>query len=123
MSGNRILLDTNIVLYLLTGDSTLAEFLQEKQAYISIISELELIGFPAISSRELDHIRLFIRSCEVVPINEEIKAHYIALRRKYKIKLGDASIAATALFLDIPLITADKQFRQIEELELTLYDK
>ena len=38
MSGNQLFLDTNIVLYLLNGDETLADFLQEKQLYISIIT-------------------------------------------------------------------------------------
>jgi len=29
MNGNKIVLDTNIVLYLLAGDKTIAEFLQD----------------------------------------------------------------------------------------------
>ena len=46
MSGNKLVLDTNIVLYLLAGDKTVAEFLQDKQGYVSVITELELIGYP-----------------------------------------------------------------------------
>ncbi len=50
MSGSRIALDTNIVLYLLAGDETLAEFLQDKKGYVSVITELELLGFQGITS-------------------------------------------------------------------------
>ena len=45
-------MDTNIVLYLLSGDKTLANFLQDKQGYVSVITELELIGYPDITTRE-----------------------------------------------------------------------
>jgi predicted nucleic acid-binding protein len=45
MSGNSLLLDTNTVLYLLAGDETLAEFLNGKKLYISIITELELLSY------------------------------------------------------------------------------
>lgn len=45
MSGNSILLDTNIVLYLLSGDDKIASFLNEKQLSISFITELELLCF------------------------------------------------------------------------------
>ena len=39
MSGNRMVLDTNIILYLFAGDKTLSEFLQDKQGYVSVITE------------------------------------------------------------------------------------
>jgi hypothetical protein len=36
MNGSKLVLDTNIVLYLLSGDKTLADFLQDKQGYVSV---------------------------------------------------------------------------------------
>jgi predicted nucleic acid-binding protein len=53
-------LDTNIVLYLLSGDKTIADFLNKKQGYVSVITELELIGYPDISDTELQE-RFFRR--------------------------------------------------------------
>lgn len=44
MSGKEILVDTNIILFLLDGSDTLEEILQGKDVYISFITELELIG-------------------------------------------------------------------------------
>lgn len=52
MNGNKLLLDTNAVLYLLGGDETLATFLNGKDLYLSIISELELLSYKKISQRE-----------------------------------------------------------------------
>ncbi len=44
MNGNKFLLDTNTVLYILNGDKTLADFLFEKHLYISIITKLQAIN-------------------------------------------------------------------------------
>jgi len=40
MNGNSVLLDTNIVLYLLGGDKVLAELLNQKKLYLSFISHI-----------------------------------------------------------------------------------
>lgn len=44
MSGNNFLLDTNIVLYLLSGNTTVAEIIDGTQLYISFVTQLELLG-------------------------------------------------------------------------------
>lgn len=77
MNGNKIALDTNIILYLLAGDETLSEFSEDKQGYLSVITELELIGFPDISFEEQQQLKNFINDCTVVEINDEIKNIYI----------------------------------------------
>jgi predicted nucleic acid-binding protein len=50
MSGKEILVDTNIVLYLLDGSDTLESVLQGKNIYLSFITELELLGFKDITT-------------------------------------------------------------------------
>ena len=122
MSGNQLFLDTNIVLYLLNGDETLADFLQEKQLYISIITEMELLGYSGITKKESTKIEEFIEQCVVLSINNRIKRQAISIRKTYKNKLPDAIIAATALYLNLPLITSDSDFSKIEELELIHYE-
>lgn len=44
MNGNKLLLDTNIIICLLDEDETLAEVLSNKQLYISVITEMELLS-------------------------------------------------------------------------------
>lgn len=112
MIGKEILLDTNIVLYLLKGNNTLEELLQGKNPYLSFMTELELIGFPDISSKEGTKINELLSECLIVSLNNNIKKNYIELRRKYHLKLADTIIASTAISLNIPLITSDKQLLQ-----------
>lgn len=123
MSGNSFLLDTNIVLYLLRGDDTLAELLYEKQLYISIITEMELLGFKGIGEKEEAAIRDFIGQCKTVNINQNIKEGTITVRKRYGTKLPDSIITATALYLDMPLVTADTGFNKVGELDLVHYEK
>jgi len=59
---------------------------------------------------------------DVTPLDNRVKDTAIAIRKKYKLKLPDSIVAATAIAYDIPLITADKQFNAISELQLLLYD-
>ena len=50
----------------------------------------------------------------------DIKKISIELKQKQKIKLPDAVIAATAIYLDIPLLTYGSGFEKIKSLNLLL---
>lgn len=122
MNGNSLVLDTNIVLYLLAGDSTISEFLEGKQGYVSVITELELIGYPDIEDTERIQIREFLATCSIVDINDAMRTIYSSLRKRYRLKLGDAAAAATAIQLGIPFMSADRGFNKVEELQFMLYN-
>ncbi len=123
MNGKEILADTNILIYLFNGDNTIAAILQSKFIYISFITELELFGLKNISSSQTKKIQSLVDECIVVPLNNEIKQEYILQRQTTNLKLADSIVAATALYLGIPLITADKNFVKIPKLNLMLFQK
>lgn len=122
MNGNKLFLDTNIILYLLNGDETLAELLNEKQLYISVITELELLAYKGITAKEEKVIKEFVSQCKTITINNAIKQETIRIRKGYNTKLPDSIIIATALYLDFPLITSDIDFKKVDELTLILYE-
>ncbi len=122
MSGNSILIDTNIALYLLNGDNTIAELLDGKDVYLSFISELELLGFQDLRDEDLPLIEEFLNSCIIVDLNQAIKKITIELKRAQKIKLPDAIIAATSKYMNLPLISADQGFEKITELQFIKYE-
>jgi predicted nucleic acid-binding protein len=68
-------------------------------------------------------VKEFLKECIIVDITEEIKKHTIAIRQKHKVKLPDSIIAATAMFLEIPLFTADKGLSKISNLTIALYSE
>jgi predicted nucleic acid-binding protein len=122
MSGDSFILDTNIVLYLLNGDTTLSELLDGKNLYISFITEIELLGYHKINKKEKLEIKQFIDECIIIDMNNDIKKYAVNIRNQYNTKLGDCLIAATTMYTDFPFITSDKGFNKIKGLKLLLYN-
>jgi len=122
MNGSKIFLDTNIILYLLNGDTTIAELLHQKQLFVSVITELELLAYKGITDKEEKVIKEFLSECKIMTINSEIKIETIGIRKVYNIKLPDSIIIATALYLDLPLITSDVKFKKVKNLNLISYE-
>lgn len=120
MSEHRLLCDTNVLIYLLNGNTTVAEFLDHKNIFISFITELELYG-KRMNPPQLSIIKSLIDNCIVIDLIQPIKNIVIELRQKYTIKLPDAIIAATAIYYDVPLVTFDVGFKSIDELKLILF--
>lgn len=113
--------DTNFLIYTHEGNKMIEPFLEYNFA-ISFISEVELLGFADLSNVEETKLNSLIRDCFEIEWNAKIKEQTIRLRRKYKIKLPDAIIASTAIVYGIPLVTADKHFSRIKELDVVLID-
>jgi predicted nucleic acid-binding protein len=122
MSGKEILVDTNILLYLLDGNDTIAEMLNGKNLFISFITELELLGFKKLTKHEEEAIINLLDDCSILPMSNHLKDKCIEIRRKYSLKLPDAIVAATAISFDLPFITSDKQFKTVNELKLIAYE-
>ncbi len=73
MNGNKLFLDTNILLYLLHGDETLTHSLDNKQFYISFVTELELLSYSNLKKSEEKLINELLSECVVIDVNSEIK--------------------------------------------------
>jgi predicted nucleic acid-binding protein len=123
MNGNKLFLDTNIIVYFLEGDDTLASFLHGRTIYISFITQLELLSHGRITTDEEEKIEQFLSNCIVTDINPVIKKEAIRLRKRYRLKLPDSIVMATSLYHDLPLVTSDKEFNKIEELQVIYYEK
>ena len=121
MSGIDFVADTNILLYTLEGHSGIESLLHYSFA-VSVISEIELLGKHEITSEETRIITELLSDCSLIELNNPIKNRAIQLRQKQKIKLPDALIAATAIELQIPLVTADKRLERIEGLNCLIID-
>jgi predicted nucleic acid-binding protein len=116
MNGISYLADTNCFIYLLDEHPLLLPFAQSRWAY-SFITEMEILSKKGIILKHDAVIRQMLASCTKAGHNQAITDLTIKLRRKYSLKLPDAIIAATAQALDIPLLTADKGFAPIKEID------
>ena len=123
MNGSKYLLDTNIILYILSGNRTLANYLHQKHLYTFIICEIELLSYKGLASAEEKSIKAFLSQFRIIYIDDTIKNETISIRKNYGLKIPDCIIAATAISLNLPLISADKQFKKVNNLLLELYEE
>jgi predicted nucleic acid-binding protein len=119
MSGDKYLLDTNIIIYGLKGVAAALPYFDES-CYTSVITEIEILGVKGLSKEEMKIRENAINFCSVITLSNPIKNLAIQLKRKHKIKVPDAIIAATAIVEDITLVTADKGFKNIQGLQVIL---
>jgi predicted nucleic acid-binding protein len=122
MNGRSYLVDTNVLIHLGNGDEIITDFLQEKVIFLSFISEMELLSKPGLTAESIKLLQAMISGCVLVEFNHEIKSEAIKLRRTHRLKLPDAIVAASAKYLRLPLLTADKDFQKISDLELLFID-
>ncbi|MDR1975153.1 MAG: type II toxin-antitoxin system VapC family toxin [Bacteroidales bacterium] len=119
MSGIDFIADTNILIYFLEENPAVKKY-KDKFFAVSIITEIELLGKKNLSEQELSIIRNVLDDCKIHPVSNDIKDITIDIRRKYSIKIPDAIIAATSMYYDKPLLTADTDFSMIDDLKLVL---
>jgi predicted nucleic acid-binding protein len=92
----------------------------ESSVFVSVITELELLSFKGLDSNSEMELKQSLKSCFIVDLEVPIRQIAIDLRKQYNLKLPDALIAATAMHLQLPLISADNDFGKIEHLMLYL---
>lgn len=122
MSGFELVVDTNILIYILNGNKHIAEATRGKQLIISFISEMELRSWPSLSSEGSEIIKKFLSQCQIIPLSDSIKEKAIEIRKKTKLKLPDSIVGATSVQLGSPLLSADRDFKKIADLDLFLID-
>jgi predicted nucleic acid-binding protein len=112
----KFLLDTNVVIYLLGG--RLRHSLPQGDFGVSVITEIELPSFPALSPDDDQVMRGFLDEVVRYPLTDAIRDQTISLRRQFRLKLPDALIAATALDAGATLLTNDQQLHIVPHLNV-----
>jgi tRNA(fMet)-specific endonuclease VapC len=127
MTGNKLLLDTNIVIELFRGNQLVIDFLDnQEKIYLptATLGELYLGAYRSSNvSKKLQEIKSFLESCAVLYTDATTSDKYAiiktALLNKGKpIPENDIWIAATAMHYDISLYTFDEHFKEVEGIKL-----
>lgn len=122
---NKVLIDTDILIDHLRGQEKAKEYLKgiesgNVKGVISVITEAELAA--GKSTRDMlirMKVRRLVKILEKVVVTSEIAWKAGELKRDYNCRLMDALIAATALNLDLKLVTRNiKHYETITGLEI-----
>jgi predicted nucleic acid-binding protein len=115
----EILADTNFIIYLYNGNKGVADYLNYSFA-ITTTTKIELLGRLDLPEDEKIFLKSLISKCEVLDLDREIVDTAIHIKQLTKTKLADSIIAASSIVYGLPLITADKGFKNIPDLDLII---
>ncbi len=127
--SNKILIDTDILIDISREIPTaINRFKEEKlnnKLCISVITKMELI-IGCRNKIEQQKLNKFLQGFLIINVNELISNQGCQLLEKYRLSHGlliaDALIAATAIILDIPLLSKNQSdYRFIDEINLLPY--
>lgn len=120
MSGNKVILDSNVLILASKQQIDLEKLLSGyDEIYVSIITFMEVYGFDFENQPEKDLIDEMFSYLEIVDVNIQIAKQVVVYKKSKtrKIKLPDAIILATAQYLGADLITDDwDDFMNIDDL-------
>lgn len=98
----------------------LKEFVFDKNNAVSVITQIEVLGIHKISDQEKLYFEFIFSHLHILDLQHQIVQKAIELKQSKKMELPDATIAATTLFYDLELVTANtKDFINISDLNIT----
>lgn len=123
--GIKYIWDTNTVIYYLqqqfqpSAERFMDNLVSEARPVISAITEIELLCWKSATEKDLDVLHNFIEDALVIELEQPIKYKTADIRKKHKIKLPDAIIAATALVYGLTLVSRNvSDFKNLDGLQL-----
>ena len=107
--------DTNVLLYLLSGDFTRADRAEAALATGGVLSVQVLNEFASVAMRKihmpLDEIREVLATvrtlCKIVPITEATHDKGLEIADRYGLSIYDAMIVASALIADCEILLSE----------------
>ena len=116
MSGERLLLDTNVIIGFLKGETHIVRFLDKRLKegavlFASQITRMEMLSYHGLSKKDEVEIKAFLADMQILMLDTHVEAKAVAVRREHRLKLPDAIIVATALVNDCILVTCDLDLR------------
>src|SRR5438067_12589073 len=95
------LLDTNVALYLLGGQ--LAEPLPAGSYGESVITEMELLAWPSLTTEEEKKVREFLSQLAICELTPAIRGRAVQLSKQQLLKLPVAIVCPSSMVVGVEL--------------------
>jgi len=104
----RLLLDTNVLIDVLKGETTARDWLEEQQQpAVSVITWIEvLVGCRTAESQTVE---AWLDSFERLPLDRDVARESVQARQRHGLKVPDAIILATARCHGLTLATRNSK--------------
>jgi predicted nucleic acid-binding protein len=118
--SNKLLLDTNIIIYYFNGiitDSKIDQIFKEN-FNISIITKIEFLSWQKLrKDKKLEEQALnFISHANIYELTNDIANKVIDIRQQYNVKTPDAIIGTTALVHGFDIVT-----NNVDDLKILIW--
>jgi predicted nucleic acid-binding protein len=114
MDGKSVLVDTNVIVYLIGGHRKAADLLINRSLHFSFITEIELLSFKKLTKAEGQIIRQILADGLVFQSDSVITSLATTIRLNHGLEVPDAIIAATAIRYNLPLVSADSDLSKVK---------
>ena len=112
---NAVFIDSNVILYLLSGDPVKADRVETILTKGGIISVQVLNEVTSVCSRklkmhwdEIDAVLLAVKTaCDVVPLTVESHEKTVEISRRYQLSFYDAHICASAILSGVDTVFSE----------------
>ena len=113
-----ILADSNLIIYAASGKyPDLVEWFAENKPVVSAVTLVEVLGYHKLKTDEKVVLESLFAELSVVYPSVEVFGQAIELRQQRNISVGDAIVAATAIFHNLTLATHNvSDFDWVENL-------
>jgi predicted nucleic acid-binding protein len=101
VSGATFLLDTNVLVGLENGAEAALNLVEKNgvspsNSAVSQISRIELLSWHALTADQERRLTAMLAAVAILPLDDAVEREAIVLRRKHRLKLPDAIVAASA---------------------------
>ncbi len=120
----KYLLDSNIIIYYLSGNQNIQSFLEKYkiESSISIISYYEILNYDFTDEEEVA-VRRYLEDFEIINLSKNIINKALQNRKNRKIKMADNFIISTAQIFNLYLVTRNtKDFSHFSHQLINPFD-
>lgn len=127
MTGNNVVVDTNVFIDLMKGENTIAQKLKSfEEVYLSpiVLAELYFGAYRSANpEKHLNKVSIVIRDSKLLAIDEITSRYFVQIKLELfakgkPIPENDIWIAASAFQYNTSVYTIDKHFNEIEGINL-----
>lgn len=124
MAAKGYLIDTNVAIDYIGETMPLSglnfmDTIIDAEYNISVINQIELYSYSRLTDRDIETLDIFTKQAHILNINDSVVEQTIEIRKRYKSRLPDAIIAATARVFGLTLISRNvKDFKIISGLHI-----
>ena len=123
----KVLLDTNAVIAMFAKDAGIVRYVADADQYVAPCIVVGELIWGALKSTKIDEnlslIEELLVDCDVLPCDGTTAKQYGTIKNSLRVKGrpipdNDIWIAATAIQYELPLLTNDKHFHEVDGLTM-----